>query len=82
MTAFWLSIPIGLLIVLAAVGIPYWVTHRQMRPHHDLSESYEYLETAGKTPEDAALGRPVPPRREGGQVILPKPPARRSGPAG
>jgi hypothetical protein len=81
-TAFWLSIPIGLLIVLAAVGIPYWITHRRMRPHHDLTESYEYLEAAGKTPEDAALGRPVPPRREGGQVVLPEPPSRGTGPAG
>jgi hypothetical protein len=81
-TMFWLSIPIGLLIVIAAIGIPFWITHRRMRPHHELSESYEYLETAGKTPQDAAAGRSVPPRRDGDQVILPKPPARRPGPAG
>ncbi len=82
MTAFWLSIPIGLLIVLAAIGIPYWITHRHMRPHHDLTESYEYLKVAGKTPQDAATGRPVPPRREGGRTVLPVPPSRGSGPVG
>jgi len=74
MTAFWLSIPIGLLIVLAAVGIPFWMTHRHMRPHHDLTESYEYLDEAGKSTEDAAVGREVPPRQEDGRVVLPTPP--------
>jgi hypothetical protein len=82
MTTFWLSIPLGIVIVLAAVGIPYWLTHHRMRPHYDVSESHEYLAAAGKTPEDAAVGRPGRLREEGGQVKLPEPPGRGEGPAG
>lgn len=51
------SVVIGLIIVLAAVGIPYYLTHRRMHPHHDLSEGQAYLEATGKTPEDAIAGR-------------------------
>lgn len=57
MAEFWVSIFAGLVIVLLAVGIPYWLTHRRLRPH-DLTEGREYLDTTGKTPEDAAAGRP------------------------
>jgi hypothetical protein len=55
------SIIIGVIIVLAAVGIPLWMTHRRMRPHYDLSGAHEYLETTGKSPEEAAEGRPGHP---------------------
>jgi hypothetical protein len=58
MAAFWVSIPLGLLIVLLAVACPYWLTHRQMRPPYDQSEAREYLDATGKTPEEAATGRP------------------------
>jgi len=58
MTAVWISVLIGVLIVLLAVGVPYWLTHRRMRAHYDHSEGSAYLEATGKTPEDAAAGRP------------------------
>jgi hypothetical protein len=57
MVEFWISIFAGLLIVLLAIGIPYWLTHRRLRPH-DLAEGQGYLDATGKTPEDAAAGRP------------------------
>ena len=58
MTALWVAIPVGMLIVLLAVAIPYWLTQRRMREHHDLSEAYEYLAAIGKTPAEAATGQP------------------------
>ena len=58
MTAFWVAIPVGLLIVLFAVGIPYWLSHRNLHPQKDRSEAHAYLETTGKTAEDAVSGRP------------------------
>ena len=32
MAIFWASIPIGLALVAASVGIPFLLTHREMRP--------------------------------------------------
>jgi len=66
MGVFWavLSSCLGLLIVLLAVGIPFWMTHKRMRPHHDLTEARDYLDAVGRTPEDAAIGRPTAPRRD------------------
>lgn len=65
MTTLWVSIVVGLLIVLLAVGTPYWLTHRRRGRHHDLSHAHHdlsdaraYLDATGKTPEDAAAGRP------------------------
>lgn len=64
MAEFWISIVVGLLSVLLAIGIPYWRTHRRLRPH-DLTEGQAYLHATGKTPEDAAAGRPGRRFREG-----------------
>ncbi len=47
----------GLVIVLLAVGIPYWLTHRRMSAQHDRAESAAYLEATGRTAEDVAAGR-------------------------
>jgi hypothetical protein len=58
MTAFWVSIPIGILIVLLAVGWPFWLTHRRMRPHYDSTQAQAYLDATGKTPQDAVEGQP------------------------
>lgn len=43
MGIFWASILIGLLLVVAAVGIPFWLTHRRMRPN-DPAEAHAYLD--------------------------------------
>jgi hypothetical protein len=43
MAIFWASIPIGLVLVAGAVGIPYWLTHRGMRPDNP-AESHAYLD--------------------------------------
>jgi hypothetical protein len=71
MAEFWISIVAGLLIVLLAVGIPYWLTHRRLRPH-DLTEGQAYLDATGKTPEDAALGRSGRRFRKGTGGKLPR----------
>jgi hypothetical protein len=66
MTVFWVSIVVGLFIVACVVGIPYWFTHRRLRPHHDNDTAAAYLKATGKSPEDAGAGRPGDPdRREG-----------------
>lgn len=38
----WVSIIGALLIVALAVGVPYWLTHRNLRPY-DRSEGRAYL---------------------------------------
>ena len=40
----WAGIIIGLAIVALAVGIPYLLTHRTMRPPYDRSEGRAYLQ--------------------------------------
>ncbi|HUD76850.1 MAG TPA: hypothetical protein VMR00_03280 [Streptosporangiaceae bacterium] len=47
----------GLVIVLLAVGIPYWLTHQRMSAQDDRAESAAYLEATGRTAEDVAAGR-------------------------
>ena len=39
----WVGLAIGLVIVAAAVGIPFFLTHRRMREPHDVSDSRAYL---------------------------------------
>ena len=64
----------GLVIVLLAVGIPYWLTHRRMSAQDDRAESAAYLEATGRTAEDVAAGRSCcsrlsrSPRAAGGQT--------------
>jgi hypothetical protein len=39
------SFVIGLAILVLAVGVPYFLTHRRMRDPHDTSDSRAYLRT-------------------------------------
>jgi hypothetical protein len=39
----WAGLAIGLVIVAAAVGIPFFLTHKRMREPHDVSDSRAYL---------------------------------------
>jgi hypothetical protein len=64
----WISIPLAVVIVLLAVGIPYWYTHKRMAHHYDHSQGEAYLAATGKTREDAALGRPGRPSRRRGTI--------------
>jgi hypothetical protein len=41
----WGSLVIGLVIVVLAVGIPYFLTHRRLRHPRDVSDSHGYLRT-------------------------------------
>lgn len=47
----WAAILIGLALVIAAVGIPYLLTHRRMRSPHDHAESHEYLDKTSRGPQ-------------------------------
>lgn len=39
----------GIVTVALAVGIPYFLTHRRMREHHDVSDSRYYLRARRKS---------------------------------
>jgi hypothetical protein len=39
----WGALVIGLAIVVLAVGIPFFLTHKRMREPHDVSDSRAYL---------------------------------------
>ena len=44
----WGSLVIGLAIVVLAVGIPYFLTHRRMRHQREVSDSRAYLRNRRK----------------------------------
>ena len=39
----WAGLAIGLVIVAAAAGIPFFLTHKRVREPHDVSDSRAYL---------------------------------------
>jgi hypothetical protein len=45
----WGGVLIGVVIVALAVGVPYFMTHRRMREHHDVSDSRYYLRARRKS---------------------------------
>ncbi len=49
---------LGVLIVILAIGIPYWLTHRHMRPQHDPAETQAYAEATDRSAEKIAAGAP------------------------
>ena len=59
---------LGVLIVILAVGIPYWLTHRRMRPQHDAGEVQAYQEATGRSGQAIAEGRPGRPFWRGGRA--------------
>ncbi len=56
MTLFWISIVAGVVIVALAIGIPYFITHRRLRPH-DTAGAGDYL---AERDELAAAAAPEP----------------------
>lgn len=48
----------GVLIVILAVGVPYLLTHRHMRPQHDSAEMRAYAEATDRSAEKTAAGEP------------------------
>jgi hypothetical protein len=59
-TAFGATL-LGVLIAVLAIGIPYWLTHRHMRPQHDPAEVQAYEEATGRSAELIAAGAPGRP---------------------
>jgi hypothetical protein len=45
----WGGVIIGIVVVALAVGIPFFMTHRRMREHHDVSDSRRYLRARRKS---------------------------------
>jgi hypothetical protein len=50
----------GVLVVVLAVGIPYFLTHRRMRPQHDPAEMRAYTQATARSAEKIACGAPGP----------------------
>ena len=59
---------IGVLIVILAIGIPYWLTHRHMRPQHDTDEVQAYQEATGRSQQAIAEGKPGRPFPRAGRA--------------
>jgi hypothetical protein len=55
MSIFWASIPIGLAIVAAAVGIPFWLTPRHAAGGPGRREAY--LDAKDEMAQTADMGR-------------------------
>lgn len=70
MTAVVASILLGLLIVVVAIGVPYWLTHRHLRPQHDPGEAQAYLEATGRTAGQVAARQPGRPFWRGGRAAV------------
>jgi hypothetical protein len=73
------AVPLGVLIVVLAVGIPYWLAHRHMRPQHHPAEMQAYAEATDRSAEKIAAGaRPevIAPRCDAqpgsGELALPQ----------
>lgn len=70
----WIAILIGLALVIAAVGIPYLLTHKRMRSPHDHAESQEYLKkTHRRVRRDGTISAKPGPAPSG-QGTSPSPP--------
>jgi hypothetical protein len=48
---------LGVLVAALAIGIPFWATHRHMRPPRDDGELRAYAEATGRSPEHIKAGR-------------------------
>ena len=56
-----IAIVIGLVIVVLAVGTPYFLTHRRMRNQHDSAEAQAYAEATGRSREQIGASHPGQP---------------------
>ena len=59
---------LGLLIVILAIGIPFWASHRRMRSKSDPGEVRAYQEATGRSGEAIAAGKPGQPFWRGGKA--------------
>jgi hypothetical protein len=44
-SAVWLNVPLAVLVILAIVGIPLWMTFRRPDQHPDYAEARTHFET-------------------------------------
>ena len=64
MALFFVSIALGLLIVAAAVGFPYWRTHHRMREPYDKTEARGYFRAKGQADEGVLPDQPARPAKQ------------------
>jgi hypothetical protein len=65
------AVVIGLVIAALAISVPYWMTHRHMRPQHDPAEMQAYQDATARSAEriDAgAEGQPLDTSTDAGRV--------------
>lgn len=79
MLLYSVSAVLGLLIVAAAVGYPFWRTHRRMHDPYDRSEAHAYFEAKEQADEGVLPEQPGRPER---QVTVATRPAGQPRPAG
>lgn len=53
----WAAIAVGVLLFLLAVGIPYWLTHRRLRPREHV-DADTYQEAKDQAAEDVIPDQP------------------------
>jgi hypothetical protein len=54
----WASIAVGVFLFLLAVGIPYWLTHRRLRPREHV-DADTYLKAKDQAAEDVIPEQPA-----------------------
>ena len=64
MALFFVSIALGLLIVAAAVGFPYWRTHHRMREPYDKTEARGYFRAKDQADEGVLPDQPARPAKQ------------------
>jgi hypothetical protein len=76
----WANVPLGLLFILAIVGVPYWITVK--RPNHqpDHSEARAYLAARAAAADGAVPEQPAGPARQAS--VSTRPPGHPRQPAG
>jgi hypothetical protein len=65
------AVIVGLVIAAVAITVPYWMTHRHMRPQHDPAEMQAYLDATGRSAESidtGAEGQPLDTGTNAGRV--------------
>jgi hypothetical protein len=73
---FWVGIPLAIVIVALVVGLPYFLTHRHLRPY-ERSETYAYLKAKDDVPEGMTGAPGGMPGQPGENVRRPSAPGAR-----
>jgi len=59
----WAAIAVGVVLFLLAVGIPYWLTHRRLRPREHV-DADAYLKAKDQADEEVIPEQPAHSARQ------------------